>query len=227
MLIAVENVLTREEVVAARTALEAAAWVDGRETAGEQAAKVKANLQIPKDAPVAKELGQTILSALGRNPVFNSAVLPLRVLPPMFNRYDAGMTFGGHVDGTIQHVEGAGIRLRTDVSTTLFLSDPEDYDGGELIIEDTYGSQNVKLPAGSMILYPATSLHMVTPITRGSRWASFFWSQSIVRDDGQRRLLYELDCAIMQTRQQLSDDSRAVVGLTSVYHNLLRQWAEM
>jgi PKHD-type hydroxylase len=227
MLIAIDNVLTADEVRQARQALEATAWVDGRVTAGEQAATVKLNLQIPQEAPVAKEIGGLVLRALGRNPVFNSAVLPLRVLPPMFNRYDAGMTFGAHVDSAIRHVAEAGIRIRTDVSSTLFLSDPSEYDGGELVVEDTYGSQKVKLAAGGMVVYPATSLHAVTPITRGSRWASFFWTQSMIRDDGQRRLLYDLDRAIMETRRHLPDDNHGVVGLTGVYHNLLRQWAEM
>jgi PKHD-type hydroxylase len=172
-------------------------------------------------------LGDLILRALARNPLFNSAALPLRVLPPMFNRYDVGMSFGAHVDGAIRAIPGANMRMRADVSSTLFLTAPEDYDGGELVIEDTYGSHSVKLPAGDMIVYPATSLHRVEPITRGSRWSSFFWTQSMVKDEGLRALLYDLDLSIIQVRQELSDGNRAVVGLTSCYHNLLRRWSEL
>jgi len=227
MLFVIDNVLTPAEVSHARQALEAAAWEDGRKTAGDQAATVKANLQIPQDAPVAKEIGTLILRALGRNPTFNGVALPLRVLPPMFNRYDVGMTYGAHVDSAIRHIPEAGVRIRTDISSTLFLTPPEEYDGGELVIEDTYGTQKVKLAAGSMVVYPATSLHAVTPITRGSRWSSFFWTQSMIRDDGQRRILYELDRGISEARRLIPDDSHAMVALTGVYHNLLRQWSEM
>jgi PKHD-type hydroxylase len=227
MLVHIPHVLTPEEVAHARRVLEEAAWVDGKVTAGEQAARAKFNLQIPEDSPAAREVGGLVLRALGRNPLFNSIALPLRVLPPMFNRYDVGMKFDAHVDGAIRAIPGAGMRMRADVSTTLFLTPPEDYDGGELVIEDTYGKQVLKLPAGDMVVYPASSLHSVTEVTRGSRWSSFFWTQSMVKNDGERTLLYDLDMAIIKTRQQLPDDNRAVVALTSVYHNLLRRWAEM
>jgi PKHD-type hydroxylase len=227
LLVHIPNVLSAQEVAHCRQLLEASPWVDGKVTAGDQAGKAKLNLQIPEDSQEARSLGDLILRALARNPLFNSAALPLRVLPPMFNRYDVGMSFGAHVDGAIRAVPGANMRMRADVSSTLFLTDPADYDGGELVIEDTYGSHSVKLPAGDMIVYPATSLHRVEPITRGSRWSSFFWTQSMVKDEGLRALLYDLDLSIIQVRQELSDDNRAVVGLTSCYHNLLRRWAEL
>lgn len=227
MLVHVKAVLTPDEVAQCRARLESGDWVDGRVTAGAQAARAKRNLQIPEDAPVARELGDLILRALGRSPLFNAAALPLRVLPPLFNRYDAGMGFGAHVDGAIRMVPGAGIRMRADVSTTLFLTDPAAYDGGELVIEDTFGPHAVKLPAGDMIVYPATSLHRVEPITRGSRWSAFFWSQSMVKEDGARALLYDLDRGITGVRAELSDDNPAVIALTGSYHNLLRRWAEL
>jgi PKHD-type hydroxylase len=227
VLVQVRNVLTPEEVAQCRGILEGSPWVDGRVTAGEVAAKAKNNLQIPQDSAEARAAGDIVLKALGRNPLFNSAALPLRVLPPMFNRYDEGMYFAAHVDGAVRAIPGAGMRLRADVSTTLFLTDPADYDGGELVVEDSYGSHSVKLPAGDMVVYPTTSLHRVEPITRGSRWSSFFWTQSMVKDDGKRTLLYDLDHAIIETRKNLPDGSRAVVGLTNCYHNLLRRWAEL
>ena len=227
MLLAIPEVLTQDEVTHCRRVLEEAAWVDGSVTAGEQAAAAKQNLQIPEGSPAAREAGEMILRSLGRNALFNSAALPLRVLPPMFNRYDVGMKFDAHVDGAVRAVPGAGIRMRADISSTLFLTPPEDYDGGELIVADTYGTHSVKLPAGHMVLYPSTSVHVVSEITRGSRWSSFFWTQSMVRDDGERTLLFDLDTAIRGVRQQLRDDNQAVVGLTSHYHNLLRRWAEM
>lgn len=227
MLVHVPQVLTAEEVAQCRAILEASEWVDGRETAGDQAAKAKFNLQIPEGSKAGMEAGDIILRALGRNPTFTSAALPLRVLPPLFNRYDAGMAFHAHVDGAIRAMPHNGMRMRADVSTTLFLTDPDDYDGGELVIEDTYGSHTVKLPAGDMVVYPATSLHHVTPITRGSRWSSFFWTQSMIKDDGKRTLMYDLDTAIIEIRQKLPDTDHAVVALTSHYHNLLRRWAEL
>lgn len=227
MLIHIPNVLSKDEVQYCRKLLEGSEWVDGRVTAGELSAKAKANLQIPQDSEESLELGEIILRALGKNPIFNSAALPLRVFPPLFNRYDAGMHFHPHVDNAIRPIPNSGFRIRTDISSTLFLSSPEDYDGGELIIQDTYGNHSVKLPAGDMVVYPATSLHHVNHITRGSRWASFFWSQSMIRDDAQRTLLYEFDKSIMEARKALSDQHPSVLGLTSTYHNLIRQWAEL
>jgi PKHD-type hydroxylase len=226
MLIAIPNVLSPEQLAEARKLLEAAEWIDGKATAGHQGARVKDNMQLPVDNPVARQVGQMILKALGANPLFMSAALPLHILPPMFNRYSGGQTFGTHVDGSVRVVPGTNHRLRTDLSCTLFFADPEEYDGGELIIEDTYGSKSVKLPAGHMILYPSTSLHQVTPVTRGTRLCSFFWLQSMIRDNGQRSLLFEMDVAI----QRLGAENAlhpSVVQLTGVYHNLLRQWAEM
>lgn len=227
MLIQIPDVLTAEEVSHCRSVLSSSAWVDGKVTAGAQSARAKRNLQVPEDSPAARKLGELILRALGRNALFTAAALPLRVFPPLFNRYDEGMQFHAHVDNAIRHVPGANVRVRTDVSSTLFLTAPEDYDGGALVIEDTYGSQSVKLPAGHMILYPATSVHRVEPVTRGSRWSSFFWTQSMVKDDGKRRQLFDLDMAITRTRSALSDDHPAVIALTSSYHNFLRGWAEL
>src|SRR5690606_2831618 len=192
MLIAIPNVLTAEQVAEGRRILEAAEWVDGRVTAGHQGAHVKNNQQLPANSPAARQVGEMILEALGRSPLFMSAALPLHVLPPMFNRYSGGQTFGTHVDGALRAMAGAG-RVRTDSSCTLFFVEPEEYDGGELVIEDTFGSKSVKLPAGHMILYPSTSQHRVTPVTRGVRLCSFFWIQSMVRDDAKRRLLFEMD----------------------------------
>ena len=225
MLIHIPNVLTAEEVALFRQKLDATEWVDGRVTAGDQSVKVKNNLQIPEGSDTARELGDLVLRALARSPIFASAALPLHVYPPMFNRYDVGMTFGAHVDNAIRNVGGR--RMRTDVSSTLFLSGPEEYDGGELVVEDTYGTQAVKLPAGDMIVYPATSLHRVNPVTRGSRWGSFFWTQSMVADDARRRLLFEMDMSIIQARMVVPDDHPSVLGLAACYHNLMRMWCEM
>ena len=227
MLIEIAQILTPEEVVHCRRVLEASPWLDGRVTAGQMAAKSKFNLQIPVDSKEAEELGDLVLRALGRNPTFNSAVMPLRVLPPMFNRYDVGMKFGAHVDGAIRSIPGTGMRMRADVSTTIFLTEPEDYDGGELLIEDTYGVHEVKLPAGHAVVYPSSSLHSVNEITRGSRWGSFFWSQSMIKDQERRSMLYDLDMAIIGTRTKLPDEDPAVLSLANVYHNLLRHWAEL
>jgi PKHD-type hydroxylase len=226
MLLSIPNVLTPEQVAESRRLLEAAEWVDGKVTAGHQGARVKDNRQLPVESPVARQVGQTILTALRGNPLFLSAALPLHILPPMFNRYSGGQTFGTHVDGSIRVIPGTGHRLRTDLSCTLFFANPEEYDGGELIIEDTYGTKSVKLPAGHMILYPSTSLHQVTPVTRGARLCSFFWLQSMIRDDGRRALLFEMDVAIQRLGAE-KPDHPSVVSLTGVYHNLLRQWAEM
>ncbi|MGE0611817.1 MAG: Fe2+-dependent dioxygenase [Hyphomicrobiales bacterium] len=227
MLVVIPDVLTPEELAYMRQVLERTEWQDGRATAGDQAAKVKHNLQVPVDSPVAQELGQIVLRALARSPAFTTAALPLRILPPMFNRYDEGMTFGAHVDGSIRALPGTGQRLRTDVSSTLFLTPPEDYDGGELVVHDTYGVHKVKPPAGHLVVYPATSMHSVTPVTRGSRWASFFWTQSMIKDDWRRHMLYQLDMSIIQVREKMPDDHPAVVGLTAHYHNLLRHWSEV
>jgi PKHD-type hydroxylase len=227
MLIRIPDVLTKEQVAECRNALSSAEWVDGKITAGAQSAQAKFNLQVPESAPQARQVGEIILRALGPHPLFNAAALPFRVFPPLFNRYDEGMMFKPHVDNAIRYVTHANMRLRTDISVTLFLSDPSEYSGGELIIEDTYGEQSVKLPAGHMVLYPATSLHRVTSIKHGTRWASFFWVQSMVKDDSKRRELFELDRAIMETRAALGDTNHAVVALTGAYHNLLRRWSEL
>jgi PKHD-type hydroxylase len=226
MILQVPDVLSAGQVAHARRLLDEAEWVDGRVTAGHQSAMVKDNLQLPEDHPVARQLGDEILTALQRNPLFVSAALPLRVFPPLFNRYTGGQNFGNHVDNSIRQLAGTGLRIRTDLSATLFLSDPEEYDGGELVIEDTYGVHTVKLPAGHMVLYPATSLHRVTPVTRGARVASFFWIQSMLRDDGDRTLLFDLDTAIQRLTVDMPDHP-AAVQLTAVYHNLLRRWAEL
>src|SRR5688572_2229235 len=226
MLINIPDVLTAEQVAEGRKLLDSAEWVDGKVTAGHQSARAKNNAQIPEGHPVAQKLGDMILSALGRNPLFLSAALPLRVFPPLFNRYAGGQSFGTHVDNAIRQVPGTAHRIRTDLSATLFFAAPEEYDGGELCVEDTYGVKAVKLPAGHMVLYPSTSLHHVRPVTRGARVSSFFWIQSMIRDDGQRSILFDLDVAI----QRLSGDHPnhpSAVQLTGVYHNLLRQWAEV
>ena len=225
MLIHIPNLLTPEEVALCRQRLDAADWVDGRATAGDQSAKVKNNLQVPENSTAARELGDIVLRGLARSPLFSSAALPLRVYPPMFNRYDVGMTFDTHVDNAIRVVSGQ--RMRTDVSSTLFLSGPDEYDGGELVIEDTYGAQSVKLPAGDMILYPASSLHQVTPVTRGARTSSFFWIQSMIRDDARRALLFQMDIAIQQLSLKVGAGAPELVSLTGTYHNLLRMWAEV
>ena len=224
MLLQIPDVFSPEQVVQARRLLSQADWVDGRVTAGHQSARSKDNLQLPEDHPVARQVGDMILSSLQRNPLFISAALPLRVFPPLFNCYESGQSFGNHVDNAIRQVRGTGLSVRTDLSATLFLADPEEYDGGELIVEDTYGVHSVKLPAGHMVLYPASSLHNVTPVTRGTRLVSFFWLQSMVRDDGERTLWFDLDTAIQRLTLDLPDHPSAV-QLTAVYHNLLRRWA--
>ena len=225
MLLHIPDVLTPEQVAQAREALDKADWVDGRVTAGHQSARAKDNMQLPEDNPVARQLSDTVLAALQKSPLFIGAALPLKVFPPLFNRYSGGQSFGTHVDNAIRQVAGTPYRVRTDLSATLFLSAPEEYDGGELSVEDTYGVQSVKLPAGHMILYPATSLHHVRPVTRGARIASFFWVQSMVRDDAQRTLLFDLDSTIQQIARE-APDHPAAVRLTGIYHNLLRQWAD-
>lgn len=226
MLLQIPDVLTPEQVSHARRVLDQAEWVDGRVTAGHQSARAKDNMQLPEDSPAARELGQMILAALQRNPLFLSAALPLQVFPPLFNRYQGGQSFGTHVDNAIRQVTGTAHRIRTDISATLFLAGPEEYDGGELMVEDTYGVHGVKLPAGHMVIYPSTSLHHVRPVTRGARISSFFWIQSMVRDDGERTLLFDLDTAIQKVSRDLPDHPSAV-QLTGIYHNLIRRWAEV
>lgn len=226
MILPIPSVLTAEQVACARRILEQAEWVDGKVTAGHQSARAKDNMQIPEKHPAAREVGEMILAALGRNALFISAALPARVFPPLFNRYSGGQAFGTHVDNAIRQVASTGSRVRTDLSATLFFTGPEEYDGGELIIEDTYGTHEVKLPSGHMILYPSTSLHQVRPVTRGARLCSFFWIQSMIRDDGERTLLFDLDTAIQSLNEQYAEDP-AVVQLTGVYHNLVRRWAEV
>jgi PKHD-type hydroxylase len=226
VLLQIPDVLTREQVARARQLLASAAWIDGRVTAGPQSARVKENSQLAESDPVARELGAMVLSALGRNPLFLSAALPLKVFPPLFNRYAGGQSFGNHVDNAVRQVNETGMRLRTDLSATLFLSEPEDYDGGELLIEDTYGVHSVKLQAGHLVLYPSSSLHNVQAVTRGARVASFFWVQSMIREDAERTLLFDLDTAIQRLTLDMPDHPSAV-QLTSVYHNLLRRWADV
>ena len=226
MLIDIPDVLTADQVATARQMLDQAEWVDGRVTAGHQSSRTKHNLQLAEDHPVARQLGDVILAALQRNPLFIAAALPLRVFPPLFNRYEGGGSFGNHVDNAIRQVTGTPHRIRTDLSATLFLASPDEYDGGELLIEDTYGVHSVKLQAGHLVLYPSTSLHSVRPVTRGARIASFFWIQSMIRDDGQRTLLFDLDTAIQRINQDVPNHQSSV-QLTGVYHNLLRRWAEM
>jgi PKHD-type hydroxylase len=225
MLVHVPNVLDAEAVGRCRRTLAEAEWEDGRSTAGHQSAQVKRNQQLPEGSRAARALGELVLAALEKSPLFVSAVLPQRVFPPLFNRYETSMAFGSHVDNALRAPRGSATRLRTDVSATLFLSDPDSYDGGELVVEDTYGRHAVKLPAGDLIVYPSSSLHHVTPVTRGVRLASFFWVQSLIRDTDQRRLLFELDTAIIALNEKLPEDPTQVV-LTGVYHNLLRRWAE-
>jgi PKHD-type hydroxylase len=226
MLITIPNVLSAADAAQARTKLETADWVDGKVTAGYQAQKVKENEQLPEGSPLAVELGDMVLKGLARSPVFMSAALPLRVFPPMFNRYAGGGHFGSHVDTAIRQVVTTAQRIRTDISATLFLTPPDEYDGGELIVEDSYGEHSVKLPAGHMVLYPATSLHRVEPVTRGARISSFFWIQSMIRTDGDRTMLFDMDQAIQKLAMELPG-SPIGVQLTGVYHNLLRRWAEL
>jgi PKHD-type hydroxylase len=226
MLLSIPEVLTAEETARCRQRLDEAEWVDGRVTAGHQSARAKDNMQLPEDHEAARELGELIVAALQRSQLFMAAALPLKIFPPLFNRYEGGQSFGTHVDNAIRQVTGTPHRVRTDLSATLFLSEPDQYDGGELLVEDTYGVHDVKLPAGHLILYPSTSLHYVRPVTRGARLASFFWIQSMVRDDGQRTLLFDLDMAIQQVGQDMPEHP-ATIQLTGVYHNLLRRWADV
>ncbi len=227
MLIRVPEVFTKAQVQQIRAALDAAEWVDGKVTAGHQSALTKRNSQIPESSPVAQQIGEAILKALGTHPLFRSAALPLKVFPPLFNRYEGGQDFGTHVDNAIRTHAASGGRIRTDLSCTLFFSEPEEYDGGELIVEDTYGEHRVKFSAGDLVLYPSTSLHRVTGVTRGARVSSFFWLQSMVRQDAQRTLLFDLDQSIQSLAVANGPADATVVKLTGIYHNLLRQWVEM
>ncbi len=226
MLVQIPKLLTEEELALCRERLAKAAWVDGRATAGAQSAKVKENLQLAEGSADAKELGAIVVRALERSGTFISATLPRTVYPPLFNKYEPGMAFGAHVDNAIRQVPGTPNRLRMDISATLFLNPPEDYDGGELLVEDTYGAHSVKLAAGDLIVYPATSLHRVAPVTRGARLAAFFWIQSLVKEDSERALLFDLDRAIIEAAGAIPD-SAALVRLTACYHNLVRKWTEM
>jgi len=226
MMLHVPKVLTAEQVREIRTALDASEWVDGRETVGDQGARVKRNRQLPEHSPLGRELGQRILVSLARHSLFFSAALPLRFVPPLFNRYEGGENYGLHVDGSVRSTPGSGQQVRTDLSCTLFLCEPDDYEGGELEVIDTYGAHEVKLPAGDLILYPSSSLHRVHPVTRGERICSFFWLQSMVRSDQQRSLLFELDQVIQKLRARLGDCDETV-ALTGHYHNLLRSWSEV
>lgn len=229
MLVCVPNVLSKDDVADFRRIMDASDWEDGRSTAGAASAMVKRNEQLPPDSEVARQLGNRVLSALSASPQFISAAIPLRIFPPLFNRYTAtdGHHFGLHVDNAVRGDRLTGLRIRTDLSVTLFLSEPEDYDGGELVIEDLYGSHEIKLPAGGLVVYPASSLHLVTPVTRGTRVASFFWLQSMVRDAHARSLIFDLDMAIQALVERLGRDDPETVKLTGIYHNLIRHWAEV
>ena len=227
MLLHIPDVLSVAEVAQCRDALGGAAWVDGRGTAGHLSAPVKDNQQLHWRDPVAQRLGRVVVERLRSHPMFLSAALPRAILPPLFNRYTGGGGYGSHLDGAIRPVEGTGDQLRTDLSLTLFLTDPADYAGGELVIEDTFGERSVKLPAGDAVLYPGTSLHHVTPITRGERVAAFTWIQSLLRDDGDRTLLFQLDAAIQQLPDPDGAGQASAVRLTNIYHNLLRRWADV
>jgi PKHD-type hydroxylase len=226
MLLHIPEVFSADEVPRIRTALEQAEWLDGKATAGYQSAKAKHNQQLAEDNPLAREIAGAMLQRLWQHPLFMSAALPHKVFPPLFNRYGEGGAFDFHIDNAIRQVRGSAERVRTDLSSTLFLSDPDSYDGGELVIQDTYGTQQVKFAAGDLVLYPSTSLHRVQPVTRGVRYASFFWTQSLVREDSQRTLLFEMDQAIQRLTADMPDHP-SLIQLTGTYHNLLRRWAEV
>jgi PKHD-type hydroxylase len=227
MLVCVPDVLSKAEVAEFRSVMDAALWEDGRSTAGAQSAMVKKNDQLPPNSEISRTLGERVIKALAANPLFVSAAIPRHIFPPLFNRYGAGQHFGVHVDNAVRGDHLTGMRIRTDLSVTLFLSEPEEYDGGELVVEDYYGAQQVKLPAGHLVLYPATSLHTVTPITRGLRVASFFWLQSMIRDAHARSMIFDLDHVIQGLVERLGRNDPEVVKLTGLYHNLIRYWAEL
>ncbi|HUH97226.1 MAG TPA: Fe2+-dependent dioxygenase [Anaerolineales bacterium] len=227
MLICIPDILNKQEVADFRRIMDAEKWEDGKSTAGAQSAEVKQNEQLPPDGEISRGLGKRVISALSKNTLFISAAVPLHIFPPLFNRYVPGKYFGEHVDNCIRGDHLTGLRIRTDLSVTIFLSEPEEYDGGELIIEDYYGSQRIKLPAGHMVLYPATSLHRVTPVTRGARVSSFFWIQSMIKDAHARRMTFDMDNAIQQLVMRLGRNDPEVRKLTNIYHNLIRYWAEL
>ena len=226
MMIAIPDVLDREGVARVRSVIDAGEWVDGNVTSGHQSALAKRNAQLPEESEAAKQAGRLVLEALGRSPLFIAAALPLKIFPPLFNRYQGGEAFGTHIDNAIRIHRASEFRVRTDLSATLFLEDPDAYEGGELVVEDNLGASAVKLPAGHLLLYPASSLHRVEPVTKGARVASFFWVQSMIRDDGARRILFDLDNAVRSVAAAQGHDARPVIELTGVYHNLLRRWAE-
>jgi PKHD-type hydroxylase len=227
MLICIPDVLSKADVAEFRAVMDAVEWEDGRSTAGSQSAEVKKNEQLPPNSDVSRKLGERVIRALTASPLFVSAAIPLHIFPPLFNRYGAGQHFGVHVDNAVRGDHLTGARIRTDLSVTLFLSEPDEYDGGELVVEDYYGSHEVKLPAGQLVLYPATSLHTVTPITRGVRVASFFWLQSMIRDAHARSMVFDLDTAIQGLVGRLGRNNAEVVKLSGLYHNLIRYWAEV
>jgi PKHD-type hydroxylase len=227
MMLHIPEVLTKAQVAELRQAIDAAPWVDGNATSGTQSALAKRNEQLPEGSEAARFAGEKILDALSRSPLFVTAALPQTVFPPLFNRYGGGQTFATHIDNSIRQSRDGAVRIRSDLSATLFLTEPEDYDGGELLVEDTYGVHEVKLPAGDLILYPASSLHQVTPVTRGARTSSFFWIQSMIRDDARRALLFQMDIAIQQLSLKVGAGAPELVSLTGTYHNLLRMWAEV
>jgi len=227
MMLHIPQVLTKDQVAQIRAVIDAADWIDGNATSGAQSALAKRNEQLPETSEAAKAAGEAILDALSANPLFVTAALPQTVFPPLFNRYGGGQTFATHVDNSVRQSRDGTVRIRSDLSATLFLTEPEDYDGGELLVEDTYGVHEVKLPAGDMILYPASSLHQVTPVTRGARTSSFFWIQSLVREDARRALLFQMDIAIQQLAGKVGAGAPELVSLTGAYHNLLRMWADL
>lgn len=226
MLLQIAKALTIPQVGQCRKALADVGWVDGRATAGHLSTSVKNNEQVSEDHPVGRRLGRMILDALEQNPLFMSGALPARIVPPLFNRYSEGQSYGPHIDGSVRPVGGSGQRVRTDLAATLFLSEPQEYDGGELVIDDTFGAHRIKLAAGDLVLYPACSVHNISAVTRGTRLASFFWIQSMVREDGRRRLLFDLDVNIQRLRRDVPQHG-AVLELTALYHNLLREWADV
>ena len=226
MLTVIPDLLDPATVQRVRTLIDAAQWIDGNVTSGHQSALAKRNMQLPEDVPEARQAGQIILEALGRSPLFIAAALPLKIFPPLFNSYEGGQAFGVHVDNAVRVQAGTGFRVRSDLSMTVFLEDPQSYDGGELTVETNFGVQQVKLPAGHAVLYPSSSLHRVEPVTRGRRIASFFWLQSMVRDDAARQMMFDLDSSIQALAVDLGHDNAQVIRLTGVYHNLLRRWAD-